>query len=305
MSTIMDGDVEVGGDFARETPKAVKHEPPVEAVAEEPAAEEALELTEDDEIVDEPADDGRKASHGLPAKERIAQLNAEKRALERQVKALAAAFADSRPESLEKLRGDEIKLPTAATIDNISNQGAPDPTDSAKYPLGSLDDRYIEDLAEFKIEQKLVARHQRQVEDARAEEARRIDMENLQKAQTIVAKGSELYDDYEQVVWKAGIEGRLKMTDVVFQAITEAEHGEKIAYALGKNLAEADRLFGLTPYQQLKYIDAKNAEFAAKEKPRLPKAGSPPAYQARGASGKYEVDPTTDDLGAFKRALFT
>ena len=303
---IIDGDVEVGGDFARDTPipKAVKHEVPVEEAPEEAPAEEA-EAPEETAEASEDAPESEERPKKPTARERIQELNRQKRELERRLKEVETQSTASQLERIEKLLTGEIKLPNGATSDNVEAIGAPDPTDSAKYPLGALDDRYIQDAIRFGIESRLQADRQRQAEDARMQAEQAAATELLSKAEMVVQKGSKSYEDFQEVVWDAGRRGEYDMDRPTFEALLEAEHGPDIAYALATDKAEASRVARLTPAQQMAYVFRKDAEIAAKRAPKLPKAGSPPAYQARGTSGKFEVDPSTDDLGAFKRALFT
>jgi hypothetical protein len=300
MSTIVDG-VEIGGDFA-EPKEALK---PVEQAVEEAApAEEVLDLDEGDEIVadgDEAPEAEKPEKKPMTAKERIQELVRKNRALERE--------RDIEREVNRRLQGgDEIKLRNGATSGNVEDaRVAPDPTDTAKYPLGSLDDRYIEDLTDWKVDQKLRAAQQRQLENDAQAEAQRVATENLQKGRAVVEKGLETYDDFNEVVWEAGMRGDYEMSEPTFHALTEAEHGADIAYALASNKAEAARVARLTPYQQIQYVAAENAKYAAKKAARkVPQAGNPPSHQARGASGRFTVDATNIDapLGDIKRALF-
>ncbi len=306
MSTIIDGDVEVGGDFARDTPvpKAVKHEVPVEEASEEAPAEEA-EAPEEGVEASEEAPESEERPKKPTAKERIQELNRQKRELERRLKEVETQSTASQLARIEKLLTGEIKLPNGATSDNVDAIGAPDPTDSAKYPLGALDDRYIQDAIRFGIESRLQADRQRQAEDARKAQEQLAAQQTLEKARAIVAKGAELYDDFEEVVWERGLRGEYRMEEPTFRAIGKIENGADVAYFLATNEAEAAKVAAMDQDDQVLYVARKSAELAAKKAPKLPKAGSPPAYQARGTSGKFEVDPSTDDLGAFKRALFT
>ena len=293
-------DVEVGGDFARESTPEVPVKPVKPAEAPVEAAEEAIELTDHDEVVDEHGEpDEKPGKSGVSAKDRIRELNKRLRAAEKE-----RDIERGIREGIEKLRGGEIKLPNGATSGNDVNTGAPDPTDTAKYPLGSLDDRYIKDQIAFGIEDGLRSARQRQADQDAQAEAERVATDNLGKAQGIVQKGVSVYEDFEEVVWEAGQRGDYPLSDPTFHAITEAEHSADIIYALASDKAEAARVAKLSPYQQIKYVAEQDAKFAAKRKPKAPQAGSPPAHQARGVSGKFEVDPATEDLGAFKRALF-
>ncbi len=298
MSTNLDfdGDVELGGDFANEAKTPEKA--PTEAIEAAVEQDEPLELTEDEEIIDEP-EEAPKPKKG--AKERITELNAKLREAER---ALERERVKNELRAELKLPGDEINLRGGNGSGNNTPRVAPDPNDLQKYPLGALDDRYVEDKIQFGIELALGSVLQRQQENAQQAEAERVATENLKKGETVVQKGSELYDDFVEVVWEAGKRGEYPMSEATFHAITEAEHGAEIAYALASDKAEAARVAGLSPYQQLKYVSDQNAKFAAKTKPRLPKAGTPPAHQSRGTSGKYSVSPDTDDLEAFSRELF-
>lgn len=296
-----DTDVEVGGDFANEEAKAPEKAPKqaVEAAVEQEEA--PLELTEDEEIIEEEEAPEEAPRPAKGAKERIKDLVKEKRELQRE---LERERIKNELRAELKLPGDEINLRAGATSGNNVPRVAPDPSDLQKYPLGALDDRYVEDKIAFGIESALGSVLQRQQENAQKAEAERVATENLKKAEAVVQKGSELYDDFDEVVWEAGKRGEYPMSEPTFLAITEAEHGAEIAYALASDKAEAARVAGLSPYQQLKYVSDKNAEFAARTKPRLPKAGTPPAHQSRGTSGKFSVAPDTDDLEAFSRELF-
>ena len=176
-----------------------------------------------------------------------------------------------------------------------------------RYPLGALDDRYVEDKIAFGIESALASVHQRQVENAQQAEASRVATETLKKAESIVTKGESLFDDYREVVWEAGRRGEYRMEEPTFRAITNAKvaHGAEIAYFLATNKAEAAMVAEMDPTDQQLYVFEKNAEFAARKAVKLPKAGSPPVNTARGTGGaKVNVAYDTQDLAAVKRMLF-
>lgn len=103
----------------------------------------------------------------------------------------------------------------------------------------STEDEYLEAASDFKAEQKVAAReNQRQrteveaVFDDREEEAR--------------AK----YDDYEDVTRNPN----LKITTPMYETIQASEIGPDIAYHLGMNPKEADRISRLSPLLQAKEI---------------------------------------------------
>lgn len=284
-----DGDVEVGGDFAKEEVAAPVKE------TEEVAEEVALELTEDDEIVEDKEEGEKPEKKPKTAKERIQELNARLRDAER---------ALDRERVKNELRAEMGLQPEQIERNNQVTRVAPDPTDLSKYPLGALDDRYVEDKIAFGIESALGSVQQRQLEDARvqAEQAEQVAL--LKRADEVVQKGTELYEDFHETVWEAGQRNEYAMDKPTFDALLEAEHGADVAYFLATNKTEAARVAAMSPNQQVFYVATKNAEFAAKRKPRLPKASTPPAHQSRGTSGKFSVAPDTDDLEAFSRELF-
>jgi len=284
--------VEVGGDAAlQETAK------PVEA-----PEEEVLELTEGDELAEDDSDaEGDKPKkRDISAKDRIKELNRRLRERERELETVRSSGLQSQIDEIKKL------LQPGNSGDNIATERvAPDPSDLKKYPLGALDDRYVEDLTDWKVDQKFRSAQQRQLEHDAKAEADRVASESLQKARSIVDKGSTAYDDFEEVVWEGGMRGDYAMSEPTFHALTEAEHSVDIAYWLASNKAEAARIAALSPYKQIQWVAQKNAEFSAKKVTRkVPQADNPASHQARGTSGKFAVDPATEDLGAFKRALF-
>lgn len=309
MSTVMTEGVEIGGSgYAAEevvTEAKPVQETPIREEAADDGEEPVLELSEDDEIVDEgEGESDRPRKKEKTAQERINELYRQTKDLER-----ALERERGRAEGLlakEKLLGGERLLQGDATSGNNTPRVAPDPTDQAKYPLGALDDRYVEDKIQFGIEQALGSVLHRQQEDARKADDARKAQEHLQKAQEIVKKGLTLHPDYEEVVWNAAQRGELNITEDMFLEITEAENGIEIAYFLGKNPAEADRVARLPPRQQGSYIARKDAEFAAQKTVRLPKAGTPPAHTARGSSSRSRVDASdlNTSLAAISKELF-
>lgn len=119
---------------------------------------------------------------------------------------------------------------------------------------------YAEALAEQKAELKLrereSQRHQSQVDSAyedRVEEA----------------KGR--YDDFEQVAYNPN----LRITPAMAETIKASESGPDVAYYLGLNPKEADRISQLHPLQQAKEIGKIEAKLAAE--PPVKKSSSAPA----------------------------
>jgi hypothetical protein len=184
---------------------------------------------------------------------------------------------------------------------------APDPNDAAKYPLGHLDDRYIEDklewLAETKAAGKADAVLQRQQEGEQQKQAEQAHAQLLEKVDDLSTRGSELYDDFQEAVVESGMRGDWRLDQPTFEAAHEAENGARILYELSQDKAEAKRVAALSPYGQMKFVMDRDAEISAGAKPRrIPGAGAPPATQTRGANSSTRINPATSNLDDFEKA---
>ncbi len=295
-----------GGENAEKakTPEPKKAAPKKEAPPKEPVDEDGGEEEDDaegadsdDENAEEDGEEKPK-KQGLSAKERIRQLNQQLRE-ERKARADDRRAFDERFDRLEKRLSPDEKG------DKKEERVKPDPNDQEKYPFGALDDRYVEDMIEYRTQEgleKIMTGHlQRQQDEDQQAENDRIIADLRQKADTLAEKGAEQFDDYLDVVVKPAMQGEFPLTQDTFEACVEAHHGAAILRDLATDHEEAKRVAALSPYQRLRYVMDKDAEKGGKPKPKLPKAGAPPADAPRGARGKFEVPDDTDDLEAFGR----
>jgi len=289
------GEANLGGDKPQE-------KPPVEENQEEKPADENAENEGD-----EGDDDGEKKPKEPkdPKESQINRLKREKAELARQLRQAQMAPAPdvaARLENLEKLlQGGK----TGVTPD--TGNAAPDPTDTDKYPLGHLDDRYIEDklewLADQKASQKAESVLQRQQERETRQAQEQQQRELLTKVDNLAAKGTELFDDYQESVVEAGMRGDWDLSQPTFEAAHDAENGAQILYDLAQDKAEAARVAKLSPYQQLKYVMDRDTEISkAKSGRKIPKAGDPPTHTARGANSRTQINGSTDNLDDFEKA---
>lgn len=295
-----------GGEDAEKakTPEPKKAAPKKEAAPKEPVDEDGEEEEDDaegadsdDENAEEDGEEKPK-KQGLSAKERIRQLNQQLRE-ERKARAEDRRTFDDRFDRLEKrLSGDEKP-------DKKDERVKPDPNDQEKYPFGALDDRYVEDMIEYRTQEgleKIMTGHlQRQQEEDQQAESERILAEAKVRADELSEKGVELFDDFMEVVVEPAMKGDFPLGEATFNACFEAHNGAAILRDLALDHKEAEKVAALSPYQQLRYVLDKDAEKGGKPKPKLPKAGAPPADAPRGARGKFEVPDDTDDLEAFGR----
>lgn len=300
---VASGEIEVGEP---ETPSeeekkpAPKRGPPKEAKV--PAA--ADEGAEDDQGEEEGGEEEETAKPKKTAKDhQIERLKREKRDLQRQLReGGASAELTRRLENIEKgLSGGK----------GGDNQGsgtpAPDPTDSDKYPLGHLDDRYIEDKLEWLADQKAAkiadSALQRQQEQERNAAINAAQEGLLNLVEDISAKGSEQFEDFQESVVEAGMRGDYDLGQATFEACAEADNGPQILYDLSQDTKEATRVAKLSPYAQLKYVQERDAEIGVGKKGRTkPKAGEPPKNMPRGANSKTQINPATENLNDFEKA---
>ena len=121
-------------------------------------------------------------------------------------------------------------------------------------------DAYAEALAERKAEELLARR-----------EAQRQQSEILEAYHDKEEEARTKYDDFEQVAYNPN----LRITDVMAQTIQASDVGPDVAYYLGANPKEADRISRLQPFLQAKEIGKIEAKLAAD--PPAKKTSSAPA----------------------------
>ncbi len=335
---VSSGEVEVGDSnaapSANEEKPRKRATPPVPAKKAETAAASASDDGDDDEKNKQGggADDGDEGDDGagnaddqggaddgdegddVPNEnregyiKRLKRERAEARRKAREAEARLSALEGSGiAERLARLENWGLPAGNAGGKSETDIGKAPDPTDTAKYPLGHLDDQYVEDkldwLATKKAAEKADAALQRQQEAERTQAQQREQQVLLQKVDTLAAKGNELFDDFQESVVESGMKGEWKLTQTTFEAAAEADHGAQILYELAQNPKEADRVASLPLIQQLRFVDKRNAEIAEKAKSKkIPGAGAPPSTQTRGASSKVRINPATENLDDFEKA---
>lgn len=298
------GEVETGDSAEKDDEKPAARRGPAKE-APKPAAVAAGDEG-DDEGGDEGDDEGddEKPQPKKSAKDhQIERLKREKADLSRQLREGGGSSDLSR-----RLQNVENRL-TGGNSDDNQNAGkaAPDPSDVDKYPLGHLDDRYIEDKLEWLAESKATKQAdsvlQRQQENERNEAVNAHQQTLLGLVDDISTKGSDLFEDFQETVVDAGMRGDYDLQQPTFEACTEADHGAQILYDLSQDKKEARRVAKLTPYGQLKFVQEKDAEIASGKKGRTkPGAGEPPKSQAKGANSKVKINPATDSLSDFEKA---
>ena len=138
---------------------------------------------------------------------------------------------------------------------------------------------YAEALAMQKAEQLLAQR-----------EAQKQQSEIIEAYHEREEEARSKYDDFEQVAYNP----QVRITDVMAETIRASDIGPDLAYHLGANPKEADRISRLTPFMQAKEIGKLEAKLASD--PPVKKTSSAPAPIApvKARSGDTPAYDTTD-----------
>jgi hypothetical protein len=141
-------------------------------------------------------------------------------------------------------------------------------------------DAYVEALAAQKAEQLLEQREQRRQQS-----------EILESYHDKEEKAREKYDDFAQVAYNPN----LPITDVMAQSIQSSDIGPEVAYHLGANPKEAERISRLSPILQAKEIGKLEAKLAAdppvKKTSNAPTPISPITARSTGSPAYDTTDP--------------
>jgi len=137
-------------------------------------------------------------------------------------------------------------------------------------------EEYADLLAERKAEELLARREQ-----ARAQS------EIIESYHDKEEDARNKYDDFEQVAYNP----KLPITDAMAQTIQASEVGPDMAYYLGSNPKEADRISRLSPLQQAKELGKIEAKLA--DNPVVKKTSSAPAPIAP-ITARSTGSPATD-----------
>jgi hypothetical protein len=155
-------------------------------------------------------------------------------------------------------------------------QEAPQPTAAPSLEQFESVDEYADALATRKAEELLARR-----------EAERQKMDMLEAYQDREEEARSKYEDFEQVAYNP----KLPITSVMAETIQASDLGPDLAYYLGTNPREADRISRLSPFLQAKEIGKIEAKISAE--PVLKKTTSAPPPIAP-ISGRGTGAPTYD-----------
>ena len=140
-------------------------------------------------------------------------------------------------------------------------------------------DAYAEALAERKAEELLTRR-----------EAERQRMDLVEAYHDREEDARTKYEDFEQVAYNP----KLPITEVMAETIQMSDVGPDLAYYLGSNPREADRISKLTPYSQAKEIGKLEAKLASEPVLRKTTSAPPPIAPISGRGTGAPSYDTTD-----------
>jgi len=139
---------------------------------------------------------------------------------------------------------------------------------------------YVEALADQRAEQKIAEREQRK------QQAEILETYH-DKEEEVRAK----YEDFEQVAYNPN----LPITTVMAQSIQASDNGPEVAYHLGANPREAERISRLSPIMQAKEIGKIEAQLTAnppvKKTSNAPAPISPVSARTTGSPAYDTTDP--------------
>lgn len=149
-------------------------------------------------------------------------------------------------------------------------------------------DEYLEALADFKAEQKIVEidekRRQAEIDNQHKSEIER----QTERRHALLDEGESKYVDFEEVVSAS----KLQIAEPAYLAILESDISSDLVYHLAKDTAEADRISKLSPYAQAKEIGKIEDRLLAK-KPVI-KSNAPPPISP--VNGSKDFTKSLDDM---------
>lgn len=145
---------------------------------------------------------------------------------------------------------------------------------------------YVEALADWKADQRFSARER---ERQQQEAFRRAQTEQLSVAQAHKEREAKFVasvEDYQEKVNNPN----LRISDVMAQAILHSELGPQVAYYLGNNPDEAERIAALPPIAAVKEIGKLETKVATPTKPKS--SAPPPIEPIKRGSASNAIDTT-------------
>lgn len=158
------------------------------------------------------------------------------------------------------------------------------------------DEAYFDALSDWKLEQHSAREQYKRQQEADIQKIKNEHQTFEQKRIKTVSTGKEKYQDWENVVFS--IPGAI-MHQNLAAAVMELPEGASVAYYLGKNLQEAERISKLSPYAMAAELGKIEVKLSHNEKKTT--TAPPPLSTIKGRSQpESEIDPDKDPEGWVK-----
>jgi hypothetical protein len=310
-----EGDVPASGATGAAAPAAVELTETEEAAALDAAqtAKGEDELTEDekDEAVaaalaaKTAAAPRRKRDPEARINQAVGRQRAAERALqtEREERARERGGFEARLAALEAGKGGLTPDKGATTTD-------PNAPRAEDFDLGELDPKFIRALARYEAKQEIAEAAKTQQTTAATTAQATARAEFQQKVTAFTEAGVKKYgEDFVADVIETAQAGEWPLPAVIGQLLFESPVGVEVAMFLSDpaNLAEAKRIEKLSPTAQAVAFGRLEAKFSApaaaaagKTPVKATQAPPVPQSRARGAGGKSQATPDTNDFKAFE-----
>lgn len=157
-------------------------------------------------------------------------------------------------------------------------------------------EEYVEAVAEWKA-REIVRSQSEMTEKQRREQAQRQHQEQvLSTFKQREEAARDKYEDFEEVAYNPNV----PITPPMAMAIQESDCGPEIAYYLGKNPAEADRIARLSPLSQAKELGKLELKLSSTLNPPKPSAAPAPINPIKAPAASSSYVDTTDPKSAEK-----
>lgn len=156
-----------------------------------------------------------------------------------------------------------------------------------KYEDYDSEEAYIDALTDYKVQARL---QQAESERERRERERqeRQQQEETQKAlQTKLSEGAQKYDDFEDVVYDDSV----PINQHMVEALADSDYAADIAYHLGSNPQEAQRIAQMSPTKAAREIGRLENRFARPQQQSQQTKAPEPPKRIRGGGDTTKKDP--------------
>jgi ElaB/YqjD/DUF883 family membrane-anchored ribosome-binding protein len=169
-------------------------------------------------------------------------------------------------------------------------QVTPDAPQKPKPEQFTTTEEYVEALTAYKADEIFRTRTQESESQRREAEQRQRHQSVVSSYQERVEQAMDKYPDFEDVAYSPDV----PITNAMAATIQESEKGPDIAYFLGKNPAEAQRIAKLSPFLQAKELGKLEAKLESAPAPVKTSNAPPPINPIRNATAGTGFVDTTD-----------